>query len=274
MCILFPHLKSNPSGTLSRFHAVSYADPESPASTILSILRNTIQRLVNGFTFALYYPLRLVRDECRLRRQENEKIRNDRAQVLGKLIGMRPVLVRALATKRDGPTIEGAPDPNFLVKFVTALGSATSVELSGQNVLSNFIELSKTILVTRKKEHASCLDDRDLRRPSRLTLLWPRLVLLPPLTLYCVKMVYASRATLTDLAVYALETIHNFVTAWLLEPLREVFRTIRAGGEEGVIVRREAVSADLDVWFMFSPLFIAHCTLPVSRTHGTRTCPR
>jgi nuclear-control-of-ATPase protein 2 len=232
--ILFPCSK----GSLTRFRPVSRVDPSASAT-----LYNAVRWLANGLTF----PLRLSRDECRLKREEHETIRNDSAQVLGKLIGMRPALMRALAIKPEGSSTNGAPNPDFLVEFVTALGSAASVELSDQNVLPNFMALSKTILVTRKKEHASYLDDRDLRRPSRLTLLWPRLLLLPPLTLYCVKTLYASRATLTYLAVDTLETIHNFVTDWLLEPLREVFRTIRAGGEEGVIVRREAVSADLNV---------------------------
>lgn len=250
MSILFPHLKNSPSDTLSRFRPVFYVDPQNSASTVLSILRNTVQRLVNGLTFIPYFPLRLSRDECRLKRQEHEKIRNDRAEVLGMLIGMRPALMRALAIKREGLPIKDVP--NFLVEFVTALGSATSVELSEQNLLSNFMELSQAIVIARK-EHASYLDDRDLRRPSRLTLLWPRLLLLPPLTLYCVKILYASRATLTDLAVDTLETVHNFVTDWLLEPLREVFRTIRAGGEDGVIVRREAVSADLNVCCILPP---------------------
>ena len=245
--LLFPHLKQSSSGTLTRFQPAFCVDPPSSASTILPILRDAIKRLVNKVTFALYFPLRLARDECRLKRQEDERIRNDNAEVLGKLVGMRPALMRALTPK------EGAPNPDFLVEFVVALGSATSIELSGRTILSNFVELSKTILVTRKQEHASYLDDQDLRRPSRLTLLWPRLVLLPPLTLYCVKILYASRATVTDLAVGTVETIHNFVTDWLLEPLREVFRTIRAGGEEGVIVRREAVSADLNVCCTLSP---------------------
>jgi len=259
--ILFPHLKGNPSGTLTDFRPVFYVDPQSSASTIFSILRNAVRQLVNGLTFILYFPLRLSRDECRLKRQENEKIQNDRAEVLGKLVGMRPALMRALAIKPEGLSTESVPNPDLLVEFVTVLGSAASVELNEQNVLSNFMELSKTILVTRKKEHASYLEDRDLRRPSRLTLLWPRLLLLPPLTLYCVKTLYASRATLTGLALDTLETIHNFVTDWLLEPLHEVIRTIQAGGEEGVIVRREAVSADLNVCYTLSPWFTSQCVL-------------
>lgn len=259
-------MKANP---LTRVHPVFYVDSQSPASTILSVLRKTVRRLVNGVTFALYLPLRLSRDECRLKRQDNEKIRNDRAEVLGKLIGLRPALMQALAVKPDALSVEGVPNPDLLIGFVTALGSATSVELSEQNALANFMELSKAILVTRKKEHASYLDEMDLRRPSRLTLLWPRLLLLPPLTLYCVKILYASRATLTDLAMDTLETIHNFVTDWLLEPLREVFRTIRAGGEEGVIVRREAVSADLHVCYTLVPRSISHFILhsPSSEWH-------
>lgn len=155
--------------------------------------------------------------------------------------------MRALAIRREGVSIGGTSNPDFLVEFITALGSAASVELSEQSVLPNFMELAKTILVTRKQEHASYLDERDLRRPSRLTRLWPRLLLLPPLTLYCVKTLYVSRATLKDFAVDIFKTLHNFVKDWLLEPLREVLRTIRVGGEEGVIVRRAAVSADLEV---------------------------
>lgn len=247
---------------MTRVHPVFYVDPQSPASTILSILRNTIRRFVNGVTFALYFPLRLSRDECRLKRQDNETIRNDKAEVLGKLIGLRPVLMQALTiTKCDGSSTEGVPSPDFLVEFMTALGSATSVELSEQNILASFVQLSKAILVTRKKEHASRLDDQELRRPSRLTLLWPRLLLLPPLTLYCIKTLYTSRTTLTEFAMDTLETIHNFVTEWLLEPLGEVLKTIRTGGEEGVIVRHEAVSADLDVCHMFVPWSISHCIL-------------
>lgn len=256
--IFFPHLKSIP---LARVHPVFYVEAQTPTSTFLSILSNTVRRVVNGIAFALYFPLRLSRDECRLKREDNENIRNDKAEVLGKLIGMRPALMRALTVNHEGPSNDGAPHPDFLAEFVIALGSAASVELSEQAPLVNFVALFKTILVTRKEEHASYLDDKQLRRPSRLTLLWPRLLLLPPLTLYCVKTLYASRATLTDLAKDTLETIHTFVVDWLLEPLREVLRTIRAGGEEGVIVRREAVSADLNVCCFLVPGSNSHCIL-------------
>ena len=99
--------------------------------------------------------------------------------------------------------------------------------------------------------------NKDGLRPSRLTLLWSKLLFLPPLTLYCVKTVYASRETIIDLARDALEASRKFVRDWLLEPLRGVYETIRAGREEAVLVRPESVSADLDV----SNAYVAERTL-------------
>ena len=43
------------------------------------------------------------------------------------------------------------------------------------------------------------------------------------------------------------ETIHNFFCDWLLQPIKDVVNTIRAGGEDGVIVRKEGVAADMAV---------------------------
>ncbi|KIK80373.1 hypothetical protein PAXRUDRAFT_833560 [Paxillus rubicundulus Ve08.2h10] len=245
---LFPHLVVGPSLTLTRLPpgGVFYGDAQRSVYNIADILHNSVRRFVHGVISTIFLPLQLSRDECRLKRQEHEMIRNDRAEILGRLLGMRPHLVQALGVRNGGSSTESVPNPNFLLGFVASLGSATLVQLSGQNVLSDFMEFYKAIFVTHKVEHESYLDSHDLRRPSRMTLLWPRLLLLPPLTLYCVKTLYASRATLTDLALDTLETAHNLVTDWLMEPLRGVFKTIRAGGEEGVIVRREAVSADLD----------------------------
>ncbi|KIJ64535.1 hypothetical protein HYDPIDRAFT_28474 [Hydnomerulius pinastri MD-312] len=248
MATLFPHLAVRPSLTLTRPPSgrIPYGDTRRSALTIIKVLRNSAQRLIHCVTMAIYFPLRLSRDECRLKRQEHDKIRNERAEVLGKLIGMRPDLTRALSAKPRDSSAQGVPSADFLAGFAIALGSATSVEVQRQDVLSHFTELYKAIFITHKEAHASFLDAHDLRRPSRLTLMWPRLLLLPPLTLYTIKTVYASRATLADLAQDAVETAQNFVKDWLLEPLWGVFKTIRAGGEEGVIVRREAVSADLD----------------------------
>ena len=49
------------------------------------------------------------------------------------------------------------------------------------------------------------------------------------------------------MACDAKETLRGFVTGWLIEPLREIMKTVRAGGEDGVIVRKEGVAADFEV---------------------------
>jgi nuclear control of ATPase protein 2 len=50
------------------------------------------------------------------------------------------------------------------------------------------------------------------------------------------------------LAHDAKETLRGFLTGWLIEPLKEVLRTIRGDeGEGGGIVRTENVRADLEV---------------------------
>jgi len=43
------------------------------------------------------------------------------------------------------------------------------------------------------------------------------------------------------------ETVKGFVMGWLIDPLRDVLKTVRAGGEDGVIVRKEGVAADYGV---------------------------
>ena len=58
---------------------------------------------------------------------------------------------------------------------------------------------------------------------------------------------YSSRESLLEMANEAGETIHNFFRDWLLQPMKDVINTIRAGGEDGVIVRKEGVTADMAV---------------------------
>lgn len=108
---------------------------------------------------------------------------------------------------------------------------------------------------------------QDLARPSRLTLLWPRFVFLPPLALYAAKTAYASRESLYELALEAVETVKGFWEQWLLEPFRDIVKTVRAGGEDGVIVSRESVQADLAVSVKRSPCLMA-------LTYAPRTVPR
>ena len=77
----------------------------------------------------------------------------------------------------------------------------------------------------------------------------------------------------------ARETVEGFVKGWLVEPLKEVLKTVRAGGAEGeagVIVSKEGVIADLEVTFLLCSLrflFSLMFTLVVG-THDAFACSR
>ena len=178
---------------------------------------------------------------------ENEKIRNERAEAcrspwetrgtVTEVVQGCPWLSQLLERSRGEEN--SSANNTLLIEFTTTLDSATLSAAAGNDVLSLLERSSHTLFVVFK--------NKDGLRPSRLTLLWSKLLFLPPLTLYCVKTVYASRETIIDLARDALEASRKFVRDWLLEPLRGVYETIRAGREEAVLVRPESVSADLDV---------------------------
>lgn len=242
MSAFFPHLSANASSRLlpasQRICRVGHQRSEM---TYLGYLTDILYRCISSCAAVAYLPFHLAREECRIKRIENEKIRNERAGTLGTLLAMRPDLSRLLKTRfSDGPTTLV-----FLTNFANTF-SPVSRELSEHVDPSILDGLCDTIFFVQQDAHFLYLNRNNLRPPSKLTRLWPRLLILPPLTLYCLKMLYASRETLIDLVRDTLETSQYFLRDWLLEPLHGVYRTIRAGGE-GVIVRPEAIAADLNV---------------------------
>ncbi|KAI6147304.1 NCA2-domain-containing protein [Pisolithus tinctorius] len=245
MTTFFPHLGAN-SPTSVRSHSAGsfHIGSRRRALTYFEFLRDTLCRYTSKFIAIVTYPLRLAREECYIKRRENERIRNERAEVLGKLLGLRPKLTWLL----DAPNVEEdvSVDSEFLLEFSNAVDPTTSDRLLENSVPSLLEGLYNAVFVTQPGGHSSYLNSEDLRRPSKLTLLWPRLLFLPPLTLYCLKVLYASRASLIDMAQDAIEASKNFLEDWLLEPLYGVYRTIRAGGDEAVIVRPESIAADFD----------------------------
>jgi nuclear-control-of-ATPase protein 2 len=54
-----------------------------------------------------------------------------------------------------------------------------------------------------------------------------------------------------EMALEAKETVEGFIKNSLIEPLKEILKTVRTGGEDGVIVRKEGVAADLEVNSLF-----------------------
>lgn len=198
-------------------------------------------------------PLELTRHECRFKRKELQRVRDDRARVLGTLADMRASLSCALEGENypSGGSIE--PNSDKLTAFANQLHQAVGAGLapSSADVKMGTVAIIERIANTTLQEHAAFhanhLRTKQLRRPSRLTLLWPRLLLLPPAAFYAVRMLYNSRSSLAEAAMTTRETVEGLLRGWLFEPLKDVLNTVRAGGEDGVIVRKEGVAADLAV---------------------------
>ena len=75
-----------------------------------------------------------------------------------------------------------------------------------------------------------------------------RLLVLPPLTLYAIQRISASQDTLLSLAKDAWETLKGFWRGWLVDPLVDIAKTVRTGGEGSIIVQRGSIDADLQVF--------------------------
>lgn len=159
-----------------------------------------------------------------------------------------------LSSILTNPSYEYSGTIQFLPKiqrFVEILDqkAAVDAETTYSSPIQALAHLSNETLPELTRSHKRMLRDNGLLRPRSLVLIWPKVVLLPPLLLLACKSLYASRTSLKEVAKDAVETLRGFVRGWLLEPLRDVLRTVRSGSgdEEGVLVRKEGVLADLDV---------------------------
>ena len=255
---LFPHLQTH-----------SYTIPLSyrplPSRQQLQRTSKSISNLLALWTQSplatLTLPYDLTRHECQVKRKELEKIRDERAEVLGTLTDMRDQLANALAEEQLEIHINDVEVDDKLASFVDTLRRSTAGELGSpvstpsppslvsthQDILQNIQTLANDTLQTHVTQHKNYLQSHKLNRPSRLTLIWPRLLILPPLSVYLLRAAYRSRVSLVEMASDAVKTLEGFFTDWLLEPVKGIIKTIRAGGEEGVIVTKQGVAADMDV---------------------------
>jgi nuclear-control-of-ATPase protein 2 len=138
--------------------------------------------------------------------------------------------------------------------FIEILNQRTGkdVDANHPSPIMALAHLSNETLPKLKKTHHQMLKANGLLRPGRWILMWPKVILFPPLALFACKSLYASRTTLEDVARDAVETLKGFVRGWLLDPLRDVLRTVRTGSTDAasVLVRKEGVLADLDVSYV------------------------
>lgn len=185
-------------------------------------------------------PVDLAHQECQSKRKALEKLRDEKAERLGALVNMRDQLSASL-NQRDSRGLA-----NFTYAYRHSMSDASVTPPLGdsdETVLANL----RAIMANGSVSTTSLVIDSNLQRPSTLTLLWPRLLIIPPVAFYIMRTIYTSRADLAEFAKDTGDTISRFFQDWLLEPLKGVIKTIRAGGEDGVIVRPEGVAADIDV---------------------------
>ncbi|KAJ6623163.1 ATP synthase regulation protein NCA2-domain-containing protein, partial [Mycena sp. CBHHK59/15] len=214
----FPHLEHDRT-----FSSLLWS-PSRPSSS------RTVSQYLRSIWSTIFLPLNLAREECRYKRRKLEKLRDQRAEELGRLAQLR-------ISAGSGP-FDGRLPSQLLFCLSGELTSAQTDDVA------NIQRISSTLLPARIAAHVNAT--RPLCRPSRLVLLWPKLLLLPPLTIYTLRSLHASRASIMEMALEARETVEGFIKNSLVEPLKEILKTVRTGGEDGVIVRKEGVAADLD----------------------------
>ena len=229
-------------------------------NSITTLVTQCTRRLCHG----LNLPIDLARHECRFKRKALEEIRDEKAKVLGALSKMRESLEVALFKR---PTVQDEnPDARTweLAQFVREVSHLADTKFPSPSPLEHTCnsmelchaiqQLAEGILRHHTYLHTTHLRAGNLLRPSRLTLLWPRPVFLLPGGLYVIHQFYSSPTSVIEIVKEAVRTMEGFLRGYILEPLKDVVKTVRTGGENGIIIRKEGINADLDVgcfWNVF-----------------------
>lgn len=251
---IFPHLRTHPSlvpPPLAPLLNFSYSSfPHSSSTSPFKFVTSVCQPLLHTSSliarYLLHYitlPLQLTSQEIHAKRLELERIRDERAEALGELTSKHDNLSRTLRKDLEERAAFLEVINQVLVgKHVdmARFGSPTSL-------LDALVTTSSRVLPIHVSLHKEDLRACSLLRPSRLVRIWPRLLFLPPLTLYAIQRISASQDTLFSLANDAWEMLKGFWRGWLVEPLADIAKTVRAGGEGSIIVQKGSINADLQV---------------------------
>ncbi|KAK7056898.1 Nuclear control of ATPase protein 2 [Paramarasmius palmivorus] len=228
---LFPHLHDDTQllPTLPAFYGATTKESQS--------LPSMLSQLANCIWHFIALPYHLTRQECLYKRHQLEILRDQRASTLGELAQARVHLSQTLE----------ADDLKLLHSFLLDMERTLSVggSMPQGSALSTLQNLSSVTLSRAALLHTQHLQSNQLLRPSRITLIWPKLLLGPPLLLYVASTLYHSRGSLLELAHESKEVVKGFVVDWLIEPLMGVIDTVRSK-DRSVIVSKEGVEADFD----------------------------
>ncbi|KIY45674.1 NCA2-domain-containing protein [Fistulina hepatica ATCC 64428] len=246
----YPHLHEHPMQLSLTLMSSLYLIPQHPrdlnaAAEIPIRALSTCIDALSTFTRVLFTlfisPVDLTRAECRFKRQKLQVLRDECATSLGRLADMRLSLDQHLRVSDNAEfarllfssLIGVHRDEDAVPLDPTMLDLANEV-----TVVARWVSADAHVQVSMK----------DLVRPGRLTRLWPRLLLGPPLFVIGVRALWQERSTLYSMLLDVRETARGFLIGWVVEPIKDVLRTVRAGedGSGGVIVRKEGVMADVE----------------------------
>lgn len=244
----------------------------SPHLEVFSSLFPSFSRHQSLTNINKFYPSELARQECKAHRKELEAIRDLRAQQLGQLSFLGTTVVAALTEAEETSFSKASSGtPSELHDRYTSLAQllATSMEniLSDNGGLTspfekiesqsldfspNFAASSlQSFLKTSLPSHTANHDSSFVthRRPGKWILEWPRLVLIPPLLLLAARSAYHNRDTISSNLRDAGETIRGFWVQWVLEPVADILKTVRTGGDDtaGRVISKDGLKSDMDV---------------------------
>ena len=270
---MFPHLHRYPLASFS-IAPVGKSQSQSRATHVLIRLWDELLRWHRAILSTVTLPIELARQECRLKRKELERIRDERAEALGSLSEMR----LSLRDNFDTDVQHSHNAADLGIERYSPLIDTLQRKLDGKPAqlgvrpgsAERLLDLSIKVLPGHRKKNSSIFAEDSLKRPSNLVLAWPKLVLGPPLLLYGFKLLYTSRTSLQEVAKDAWNTVLGLWQGWLIDPLKDALRTVRTGGEGSIIVQKEGVAADLAVSEpprCIAQLNFANVILPVLSSH-------
>ena len=249
---IFPHLRHEPYPTsllpTNTRLAISSSSAEQAVQSAFAALISFLSDIHRNLSSIFYLPVELTRHECRFKKEQLEKLRDERAALIGQLLDMRHSVTKVLNASTTQESISAL---QLLSSHLTTNLDGSSPAPQSIHTLHDAVRYLETLaseyLPAQSLAYKSSVASLRLQRPPLLTRNWPKLVFLPPLLLYGVRAAYSSRENLEQIAIDAVDTLKHFWRDWLLAPLKEVVDTVRAGNDEGVIITHESVQADLDV---------------------------
>ncbi|KZT34592.1 NCA2-domain-containing protein [Sistotremastrum suecicum HHB10207 ss-3] len=226
-----------PSSIRNLLSAPGTLNPSALSTTLFPHLKSQHHNLFTS-------PLELAWQECRFKRQELEKTRNSRAEMLGELTTIRGALYEAIGP--SGPEAEKSLR-GFASKVasITTKGESILTVEDTHHALPEVWNLAFQSLPFSRSQHSATLSE--FGRPSFLTRTWPRILLGPPIALLMFRMIYNSRDSIFETLKNAQETVEGFWTGYVMSPIREILDTVRSGGGDGPrIISQDGMKADME----------------------------